>query len=293
MKSSLRSSIIKNTPANVINSEFAIHFGSRKCFFKITKNEKTFRAFRYTWDTLTIQQNIFDPKTKKKTTINPFWDCEYGNIKELMKNLDIKTEEGEKRAHTPEYRSIKGKLDYINLHGDFHYAIAQGEDRMKMVFIVDVAGDPNPKCKSSSGFIFTGVFHVIIYDAKHGLTHYYEEFYQEHEFKKNKLNMSHTANEMNRIENRGGNRKVKAVVTVDSILEESNVALIETIEVVNSHADELATQADETLEMKIRMAAITRDNERMKASMVKAGLLNPSLTDEEYEADLEALLGGL
>ncbi|WP_429169604.1 hypothetical protein [Aeromonas rivipollensis] len=303
MKSTLRSDIIKNKPANVVKKEFAIHFSSRKCFFEMTKDDKTFRAFRYTWDMLTVQQNIHDPDTKKKTTVNPFWDCSYGDIKEVMKSLNITHKKCEKRKDNPMYRSIHRKLKTLDLPTDFHYAINQADKRVKYIFIIDVAGDRNPKSNTASGFIFTGVFHVIIHDEKHGFFHYKEEFYQEHEFRKGKLDMNHVSNEMSRVLIPRGKsvRKAESIVSIDSDLEQNNIVTAEVISVVNEHADLLNEQADEIAMLKAQIAYLQAKNTPVKRTIrqqkldelnLKKAASRAVLISDEDRQSFEEFMGG-
>lgn len=208
----LRSSIINNTPKNVITKEFAIHCSSRKCFFDLPLNTnpgEKIRAFRYTWDEITFQHNVHDPETKHKHTKNPFYDCEYGDRSEIMKNINIQMNEGKKRKDTPAYRSIKRKLSTLELHDNVHYAFDY-DKRITTVFIIDISGE---RYKTGSAFHFTGVVHVIIYDNENNMFHYTSNINQYHKFKKGNLNMHHTVNEMIRVEKRGGVRKVKTVAT--------------------------------------------------------------------------------
>ncbi|MGG5825924.1 hypothetical protein [Aeromonas salmonicida] len=71
--------------------------------------------------------------------------------------------------------------------------------------------------------------------------------------------MTHHIEHMNKIENRGGARKVAKPITETSTLEENNVATVEMKEVVNQHADVINAQADEIARLKAMVEQLMAD----------------------------------
>lgn len=258
----LRSAIINNTLKNVLNGDFAIHVNSAKRYFKFTDKVtgEAFDAFVYAPETITFQHNVYDIKTKRETSKNPFWDCNKGDIADVMDSLNVNVAKGEKRKDQPIYRTIKRNLEKCGLKNtEFFYAVDQ-DSRVTTVMTAEV------ECKRKEGSKFTIDLNitVMVYDNKHGITVYQTNVDKEYQFAKSKKNMSKVLELVKAKETRGGARKVKAVVTEETTLVENNIATAEVIEVVNDNADTLdavidvvAEQAAEIAELKRQLMALT------------------------------------
>lgn len=84
-------------------------------------------------------------------------------------------------------------------------------------------------------------------------------------------------NTMIKIEKRGGARKVEAVITVNSTLEENNVATAEHIEKYNEVADIVNVVVDEVADLKAEIAAMKAEREAEKAELAQLkAAMNPT-----------------